>query len=83
MVVAKLGDETVKIQLAQRLQEAIDEAAMRLGESDADAYLAGWSRRERLEVDGDPKTVADAVSAKLENEFTEEKIKTFLDQLSS
>lgn len=83
MVVAKLGDETVKIQLAQRLQEAIDEAAMRLGESDADAYLAGWSRGEWQEVDGDPKTVADAVSAKLENEFTEEKIKTFLDQLSS
>lgn len=83
MVVAKLGEETVKIQLAQRLQEAIDEAAMRLGESDADAYLAGWSRSEWQEVDGDPKTVAEAIGAKLENEFTEEKIKTFLDQLSS
>lgn len=83
MVVAKLGDETVKIQLAQRLQEAIDEAAMRLGESDADAYLAGWSRSEWLEVDGDPKTVAETIGGKLENEFTEDKIKNFLDQLSS
>ncbi len=83
MVVAKQGDKTVKIQLAQRLQEAIDEAAMRLGESDADAYLAGWSRSDWQEVDGDPTAVAESISAKLENEFTEEKIKTFLDQLSS
>jgi hypothetical protein len=44
MVVAKLDEETVKVQLAQRLQEAIDEAAMRLGASDSDAYLAGWCR---------------------------------------
>ena len=83
MVVAKQGDENVKIQLAQRLQEAIDEAAMRLGESDADAYLAGWSRSDWQEVDGDPTNVAESISAKLENEFTEEKINTFLDQLNS
>lgn len=83
MVVAKQGDETVKVQLAQRLQEAIDEAAMRLGESDADAYLAGWARSDWLELDGDPTTVAESISAKLESEFTEEKIKTFLDQLNS
>ncbi len=83
MVVAKQGDETVKIQLAQRLQEAIDEAAMRLGESDADAYLAGWSRSDWQVVDGDPTTVAESISAKLEIDFTEEKIKTFLDQLNS
>ena len=83
MVVAKLSDETVKVQLAQRLQEAIDEAAMRLGASDSDAYLAGWRRSDWLEADGDPTTVAESVSAKLENEFTEEKITQFLDQLNS
>ena len=83
MVVAKLGDETVKVQLAQRLQEAIDEAAMRLGASDSDAYLAGWRRSDWLEADGDPTSVAESVSAKLENEFTQEKITEFLDQLNS
>ena len=83
MVVAKLGDETVKVQLAQRLQEAIDEAAMRLGASDSDAYLAGWRRSDWLEADGDPTTVAESVSAKLENEFTQEKITQYLDQLNS
>ena len=44
MVVARDADATViKSQLAQRFQDAIDEAAMRLGETDADAYLAGWT----------------------------------------
>ncbi|MEY4492765.1 MAG: hypothetical protein RL355_114 [Actinomycetota bacterium] len=83
MVVAKLDDETVKVQLAQRLQEAIDEAAMRLGASDSDAYLAGWRRSDWLEADGDPTTVAEQISAELENEFTQEKITQFLDQLNS
>jgi hypothetical protein len=83
MVVSKLGEETVKVQLAQRLQEAIDEAAMRLGASDSDAYLAGWRRSDWIEADGDPTTVAESISAKLENEFTQEKITEFLDQLNS
>lgn len=83
MVIARSGDETVKVQLAQRLQEAIDEAAMRLGASDSDAYLAGWRRSEWLDGDGDPNQVAETISAKLENEFTEEKIKEFLDKLNS
>ncbi|MFM1818442.1 MAG: hypothetical protein RIS61_40 [Actinomycetota bacterium] len=83
MVVAKLDDETVKVQLAQRLQEAIDEAAMRLGASDSDAYLAGWRRSDWIEADGDPTTVAEQISAELENEFTQEKITQFLDQLNS
>lgn len=83
MVVAKLGEETVKVQLAQRLQEAIDEAAMRLGASDSEAYLAGWRRSEWIEIDGDPTAVAEQISESLESEFTEEKILAFLDQLNS
>ena len=51
MVVAKFGDETVKVQLANRLQEAIDEAAMRLGAADSEAYLAGWHRSDWIETD--------------------------------
>ena len=44
MVAARAGDETVKAELAPRFQEAIDEAAMRLGDTGADDYLAGWER---------------------------------------
>ncbi len=81
MVVAREGEETVKVQLAQRLQEAIDEAAMRLDAADADAYLAGWRRTDWEVLAGDPTAVAESISAKLEAEFTEEKITEFLDQL--
>ena len=54
MVSARDGDETVKVQLAPRFQEAIDEAAMRLGDSGADDYLAGWERSAWTEADGTP-----------------------------
>lgn len=83
MVVARQGDETVKVQLANRLQEAIDEAAMRIGATDADAYMDGWSRSDWTQAEGDPTQVAERISAELENEFTEEKITVFLDALNS
>ncbi|MFL6286844.1 MAG: virulence factor, partial [Actinomycetes bacterium] len=40
LVIAREGDDVTKVQLAPRLQEAIDEAAMRLGETGSDDYLA-------------------------------------------
>lgn len=83
MVVARQGDETVKVQLANRLQEAIDEAAMRIGATDADAYMDGWRRSDWTEEDGDPTQVAEKISAQLEDDFTEEKIQVFLDALNS
>ena len=42
LVVAREGESVTKAPLAGRFQEAIDEAAMRLGETGADAYLDGW-----------------------------------------
>jgi hypothetical protein len=81
MVVAREGDDVVKVSLANRFQEAIDEAAMRLNESDADAYLAGWNRSEWTTVEGSPTEVAESVSAKLEEEFTEARLNELLDAL--
>jgi hypothetical protein len=81
MVVVREGDEVVKVSLANRFQEAIDEAAMRLNESDADAYLAGWNRSEWTAHAGSPAEVAEAISAKLEEEFTEERLNQLLDAL--
>ena len=46
LVVAREGDVQAKTQLAPRFQEAIDEAAMRLGEVSSDAYLEGWHRAD-------------------------------------
>lgn len=82
MVVARDGDDITKVQLASRLQEAIDEAAMRLGETGSDAYLAGWTRSDWTPADGDTVTTAETVSRQLEDEWTDDKIAEYLDGLS-
>ena len=83
MVVARSGETTIKIMLASRFQEAIDEAAMRLGEIDADAYTSGWNRDPWVELDGTPDVIATQIVEKLEVEFSEEKITALLDSLGA
>jgi len=81
MVVARSGETTIKIMLASRFQEAIDEAAMRLGEIDADAYTSGWNRDPWVETEGAPDVVAARIVEELEKELSEEKLSTLLDAL--
>ena len=81
LVAARDGDETAKASLPQRFQEAIDEAAMRLGESDADAYMEGWRRGDWTAAEGSPADVADRVAAELEAALSEEALAALLDAL--
>jgi Virulence factor len=81
MVVARSGETTIKIMLASRFQEAIDEAAMRLGEIDADAYTSGWNRDPWVETEGTPDVVAARIVEELERELSEEKLSALLDAL--
>ena len=82
MVVARSGDDVAKVQLAARFQEAIDEAAMRMGETDADAYLAGWTKSPWLEIDGTPTEVANRIATELESELTDDALIAILDALN-
>ena len=81
LVVAREGEDVVKAPLSNRFQEAIDEAAMRLGETDADAYLDGWARSEWTNAPGTPAEVAASVAAHLEAQWSDEAITTYLDGL--
>jgi hypothetical protein len=81
MVTARAGDETVKSQLAARFQEAIDEAAMRLGDTGANDYLAGWDRSAWTGADGTPAEVLDRVSGELDAEWPADRIAAYLDGL--
>ena len=81
MVAARAGDEVVKSELAPRFQEAIDEAAMRLADTGADAYLAGWERTPWTSADGTPAEVLDRVTAGLDAEWPEDRIAGYLDGL--
>jgi hypothetical protein len=78
MVAARAGDEIVKAEFASRFQEAIDEAAMRLGDTRADDYLAGWERSSWTEADGTPSEVLARVAAELDAEWPADRIAEYL-----
>jgi hypothetical protein len=78
MVAARSGDEIVKSQLAPRFQEAIDEAAMRLGDTGADDYLSGWAQSPWTDAAGAPADVLDRVVAELEAAWPTERVADYL-----
>jgi hypothetical protein len=64
------GDgRTVKKQLSQRIQNAIDAYAMAEGATSTVDYAAQYRRGEWLEREGSPEEVADALLSQLEAEF--------------
>jgi hypothetical protein len=81
LVVARDGDVLAKVPLPQRFQEAIDEAAMRLGETSSDDYLSGWDRGHWIEGTGAPADLAAAVVEQLETTWPAEAVSAFLDGL--
>ncbi len=81
LVVAREGETVTKGPLAPRFQEAIDEAAMRLGAIDSDAYLEGWNRADWTDADGSPAEVCDRVVADLEQQWPDERLTAYLDDL--
>ncbi|MEJ7706092.1 MAG: virulence factor [Nocardioidaceae bacterium] len=78
LVAARDGEDTTKAPLAARFQEAIDSAAMTLGAVDSDAYLAGWRRTEWMAADGAPTEVCDEVVSRLEAQWSQEALSTYL-----
>ncbi len=81
MVVARTGDEAVKAQLPPRFQEAIDEAAMRLGDTGADDYLAGWGRSPWTAATGTPAEVLDRVITELDADWPASRVARYLEGL--
>ena len=65
------GDgRTVKKQLSQKIQNAIDAYAMADGLSSASDYSAQFKRGNWIERDGTPEEVAETLFAQLETEFS-------------
>ena len=83
LVVARDGDIVTKGPLAPRFQEAIDEAAMRLGETSSDAYLEGWVRGDWIPAEGDGPDVCDRVVADLEAQWPAARLTAYLDRLGA
>ena len=81
MVMARDGADTIKVMLPARFQEAIDEAAMRMGEIDADAYTSGWNRDPWTPSDEVPAELAARITAQLEEDYSESKLQAILDAI--
>jgi Virulence factor len=81
LVVAREGEAVTKTPLAPRFQEAIDEAAMRLGETSSDDYLAGWTRGGWTPAEGGGPEVCDRVVAELEDQWPAERLAEYLEAL--
>jgi hypothetical protein len=60
---------TIKKQLSQRIQNAIDAYAMADGATSTADYAAQYKRGDWIERDGSPEDVAEAVLSELEAEF--------------
>ncbi len=83
LVVAREGEHVTKSPLAPRFQDAIDEAAMRLGDTGSDDYLAGWRRGEWTAADGDSTAVVGRVVAELEESWPPSAVTDYLDGLQA
>ena len=78
LVTARDGDEVIKIQLPARFQEAIDEAAMRIGAEDSSTYLEGWIRGPWEAMAGSATEAAAGVAHHLETTWTDEALTAYL-----
>lgn len=61
--------DRVSVELPQRFQVAVDNAAMAADLTGTDAYLEGFVWSEPQERDGTPQEIADSVAAELERQF--------------
>ena len=79
LVTARAGEHTAKAALDARFMVAIDEAAMRLGATDSDAYLEGWRQSEWESRHGSPEAVVESVAKELEGKYDQERVQEMLD----
>ncbi|MEO9517938.1 MAG: virulence factor [Paracoccaceae bacterium] len=77
-VIVGKGRRGAKRQLAERFEQAIDRAAMKVGADDSDAYLAEWRKAPPYEVAGDPAEIVAAEAERLETEYDKERIMTLI-----
>lgn len=77
-VIVGKGRRGAKAPLPERFEQAIDRAAMKIGASDTDAYLAEWRKAAPFAVEGDPTEIAAAEATRIDTEYTTKRIKALI-----
>ena len=77
-VIVGKGRRGAKKQLPERFEQAIDRAAMKVGASDTDTYLAEWRKAAPYAVEGEAADVAEAEAARLDAEYDQARIKALI-----
>jgi hypothetical protein len=72
---SRAGRQRLSLPLSDRFQQAIDEAAMRAGKSDADGYLEAWRTSDPFEREGEPEAAAAALAAEIETAYPPERLR--------
>ncbi len=78
-VIVGKGRRGAKRVLAERFEQAIDRAAMKVNAESSDAYMAEWRKAAPYEVDGEQGDVAEAEAQKIETTYDKARIKALID----
>ncbi|MGA1179387.1 MAG: virulence factor [Marivivens sp.] len=73
-VIVGPGRRGAKAPLPERFEQAIDRAAMKVGASDTDAYLAEWRKGEPYQIEGDAAEIVAAEVARIDREYDKERL---------
>ena len=78
-VIVGKGRRGAKAPLPERFEQAIDRAAMKVGARDTDAYLSEWRKVPSGEVDGADDEVARATAARLDRDYTDDRLRALIE----
>ncbi len=78
-VIVGKGRRGAKRVLAERFEQAIDRAAMKVNAESADAYMAEWRKAPPYTVAGEQDEVAEAEARRLEREYDRARVKALID----
>lgn len=78
-VIVGKGRRSAKAPLAERFEQAIDRAAMKIGAADTDSYLAEWRKAAPYPVEGDAEDICAAERTRLETEYDTARLKALIE----
>ena len=77
-VIVGKGRQSIKRQLTERFEQAIDRVAMKSGAKDADAYLSDWHKVEVNPVAGNAEVILDEQTQRIEQEYSSTRMKELI-----